>query len=320
MPSVPTVDMDGCVRGMSPLASCRACVDSCPQGAWTLLDRGPALDAGRCDGCGHCQAACPQQAIGLAAQPQLREDRRGIFAVAICEPAAAAADGAWTLPCLHMLGWRQLVGLRRQGVDRLYACRLACDGCPRAATTRLDEHLAVAKRWWAAGADPGLEVVFLSRQGFADRLRSSEPAHPRGTSRRRLLTRWLAPDEPPARQGLLEVFVPEIDPASCSGCDACARLCPTDALAIRERGEGLAYVVDGSHCTGCNLCVDVCEDEAVSVRQWAVAKRVEIGLRERCCPSCKVAFHRPEASPDDDVLCAICRLKGVRSKRPVVLA
>ncbi|MEZ5866112.1 MAG: 4Fe-4S binding protein [Geminicoccaceae bacterium] len=319
MPSVPTVDMDGCVRGMSPLASCRACVDSCPQGAWTLLDRGPALDAGRCDGCGHCQAACPQQAIGLAAQPQLREDRRGIFAVAICEPAAAAADGAWTLPCLHMLGWRQLVGLRRQGVDRLYACRLACDGCPRAATTRLDEHLAVAKRWWAAGADPGLEVVFLSRQGFADRLRSSEPAHPRGTSRRRLLTRWLAPDEPPARQGLLEVFVPEIDPASCSGCDARAPV--PDRRPRHPRAWG------GARLRGRRVALHRLQSMRRCLRGRG-GQRAPVGGRETggdrlagtLLPIVQggVSSTRGVAGRRR----ALCHLpaEGVRSKRPVVLA
>ncbi|WP_284189035.1 4Fe-4S binding protein, partial [Zoogloea oryzae] len=62
-----TVDETRCVHRLAAVARCRACVDACPTGAWTMQPDGLDFDPARCDGCGLCVPACPPGALALAA-------------------------------------------------------------------------------------------------------------------------------------------------------------------------------------------------------------------------------------------------------------
>ena len=60
---LPEILAERCVHSRLETASCQACVDSCPQGAWVLDDASLGINTETCDGCGLCAAACPQAAI-----------------------------------------------------------------------------------------------------------------------------------------------------------------------------------------------------------------------------------------------------------------
>jgi len=54
--------------------------------------------------------------------------------------------------------------------------------------------------------------------------------------------------------------LPALDPARCTGCGACAAVCPTDCLAMAGPLPWLPRPLD---CVACGACVLVCPADAV---------------------------------------------------------
>ena len=49
------------------------------------------------------------------------------------------------------------------------------------------------------------------------------------------------------------------DKAKCSGCSACASICPTNCITMKEDSEGFLYpYIDSEKCIHCNNCNEVC--------------------------------------------------------------
>jgi ferredoxin len=68
-------------------------------------------------------------------------------------------------------------------------------------------------------------------------------------------------------------LVAEIVDANCTGCDLCVKVCPTIALAMRDRkpselgpGKRIA-VVDPKACYNVQNCVEICPHEAIVMRE-----------------------------------------------------
>ena len=58
---------------------------------------------------------------------------------------------------------------------------------------------------------------------------------------------------------LLDTVNVVIKENKCTGCGACAQICPSQAITMRENGEGfLAPVVDNEKCTRCGICYHRC--------------------------------------------------------------
>lgn len=101
----------------------------------------------------------------------------------------------------------------------------------------------------------------------------------------------------------LALHAPMIDPRRCSGCDACARICPHDVIGI----EPDAYRIDPDGCTGCGMCMDLCAAGAVSLRTLEPFPQRQVPLRQDRCRACGVAFHVPRGQPPaDGKTCPIC--------------
>ncbi len=123
--------------------------------------------------------------------------------------------------------------------------------------------------------------------------------------------------------GALFAVVPQIDPALCSGCDACVRICPPEALGLIDEDGGAAlYHVHPESCDACGLCETVCEAAAISLKAMAPAPE-PIPLQRWACRACGVAVHAPEAAAQSlarDGLCTICTRTGHHKKLYQVLS
>ena len=53
-----------------------------------------------------------------------------------------------------------------------------------------------------------------------------------------------------------------IDPVSCTGCAACAKVCPVEAIS-GERKQ--AHIIDSDICTACGSCYETCKFDAITV-------------------------------------------------------
>jgi|RhiMetdeSRZDD1v2_1073273.scaffolds.fasta_scaffold1283463_2 ferredoxin len=54
--------------------------------------------------------------------------------------------------------------------------------------------------------------------------------------------------------------LPFIDQQRCTGCGLCARLCPTQAVEVRN---ALAVIVRPEACTFCDVCESFCPEGAI---------------------------------------------------------
>jgi ferredoxin len=199
---------------------------------------------------------------------------------------------------------------------------------------RIDTELDRLARLLADRELPRLAADFLSpaawsRARVAARARHRPPALSRRDLFRRA-TRTLAerieraegsdtglpPFVPPGRllsrtdPAQIAIHAPHIDPQRCSGCDACARLCPQGAIAI----ERDAYKLEADACTGCGLCRDICSVGAIEVGRFQPNPQTRLPLRQDRCRACGVAFHTPAEGADPGGLCSICSATGHHSR------
>ncbi len=54
----------------------------------------------------------------------------------------------------------------------------------------------------------------------------------------------------------------KLDESKCTGCGACEKVCPVDAIAINE----IAHI-DHEQCIQCGACVEECPEQALSIEE-----------------------------------------------------
>jgi len=55
-------------------------------------------------------------------------------------------------------------------------------------------------------------------------------------------------------------MVVKIDSSKCTGCGACAEVCPVDSITVGDKAT-----VDEDTCIDCGTCVDECPTEAIEL-------------------------------------------------------
>ncbi|MGD1983537.1 MAG: 4Fe-4S binding protein [Chromatiaceae bacterium] len=319
---VPQAAPGRCVHERAGVASCRRCVTACPRDAWQLDDDELMIDTEACDGCGLCVAACPE---GVLSQAGVSPDPyAGMVELSLsCERVKSGADD-WRLRCVHAVGLPWVAWLYRTGLRQIGLRIGDCEACERRTDAGLTHSVA---RFNKVLARRGLSQIGLHTLDGDAVANDSEGRLPRqggpALSRRGFLRRmisatavpavdpteasWKPPGShlPSAGEKGLALFVPEIDPHRCNGCDACLRVCSHAALSC-ERGATDAYVIAADACTGCGLCSDICDRDAISVNQDAVVSQTIIPLAAGRCKVCGIRFHKPDTGSIGDTLCQIC--------------
>lgn len=319
----PGIDGDLCVHSLVADASCRRCAQACPRGAIEFNDLELSLDRTRCDGCGLCVPACPQQAITGHGAAAIR-GASTLFAA--CQRVATLGSEG-VLPCLHSIGVDGLIRYWLVGVRKLRLVYGCCEGCTRNGGERLSGAVAAVNALLASRELEEIEVVELAsanwHAAFA-RAQGRGEIHPQ---RRRFLGAGLTelvglispPDGEsaagrPARPTAMlpdtpaAVFahVPEVDELACTGCDTCVRICPQGALDFVEQEDQAAYAIQPALCTGCAMCRDVCEPKAISVHRMRRSRQSTVRLSARRCRACGTSWHSPAGEAKSE-LCRICR-------------
>jgi len=331
--TLPDVVAGRCVHTLLETATCQACADVCPREAWLIDDEQLGIDVNRCDGCRLCVAACPQGAIQAAVTPLIKTHGGNGIAMLACQPSGAhAADGV--VPCIHALSLTSLMGLYRQGVRTLLSCSAHCDGCERGKAPRLDDQITHLNMLLDAR---GLPAIRHETQTPAEWSRRAVPqpgdAAAGPSMSRRQFFRRAGRDvlsgqqqlstmdaaaatgyEPPGRllprhpAAQMAVVSPQINGVRCNACDACAQLCPHEAIDLQldEQGNGSAYRIMPDACSGCGICVDVCDQGAVTLHHWAVPTQEQLELANHNCRACGSPYRLPAGRKTEQQLCWIC--------------
>lgn len=280
-----------------------------------------------CDGCGLCAPACPQGAISShQALPVLSEN--GTVALFACENAGInGKDGV--IPCLHTLGLQELLRLYRSDTRCICVARGDCESCIRNDVLQLPDLLeqlngllesrsldtitlqVTDRKQWsqqAQKAQQSFKGPVLSRRAFFRKAATSSITVGMDLAGVVEEQAFIPPGKILPRTGRNEVVpvIPRIDPEKCNGCNACARLCPQDAIVLCNDGDNPRYLLDAENCTGCAMCSDICNQKAVSIDRWRSQVQFMLPLTARRCRTCGAPFHLPAVKADSGDLCVVC--------------
>lgn len=314
-------------------AECHACVDACPTQAWILDDNILGLNIEQCDGCGLCVANCPTGALHVPYPWIIRALGGRKIALFACDKSNRLHNGEPS-PCIHSLGLRQLLVLSNFGIEYLLISTGECTDCHRNTGYGLEQQIDEVNKLLAERCKPLLKILRRSTRVWnkiykTDELISHGTLLPRRDFLRgggRLLRHQLAvlnplnlPEYqtlPPAQllgdtlpQGAHWPHAPALDYNRCNGCDACANLCPTDALKLLRDDNHVinGYRIDPAFCTGCGICETVCNSDAITVSDESVATVGNVDLTEYKCHACGNPFHQPKRSKLPAAsLCPVC--------------
>jgi len=272
----PTILLDRCVRGSSRWVECRACEQSCPQGAISLREKPFHLSVSEgCDGCGLCWTKCPAEAILPPMEERFsgQEDLWVVCQRTSTDRAEMPEGIGLRVSCVREIGFRFLTAGWLAGLRRLIVHGADCSGCDivfpanhEDGLQRVSEILRIAgqgsmevvsdeslveSEGWVGGREQGDAERATSRRGLfkaviAGTLDAAlpttleelgrEPEGGRPVAFLEALER-LGNAREPETEGRLAAYRLDVDPRVCYGCKVCAILCPTGALVWEEELE-----------------------------------------------------------------------------------
>lgn len=332
---LPDIDADACVHSYFNQSDCQACVDSCPSQAWILNDESLGLNTDACDGCGLCIPACPSGALSVQYPWIIRQFGGRTMALFNCELSAVKIKTE-VLPCIHILGLRQLLLLYNSGISLLLISTAECSDCPRNPSTTIQQRLKQLNKLLLERNKTPMRILQRSSKVW-EKIYKTDEIICRGInlSRRDFLRaegqqyrRQMLIQDPlnlpecqtvPPGQLLPKIekndlhwpWAPILDETKCTGCDACMNLCPTDALQYQPGDDNSApeYQLNPVDCNGCGICENVCDVKAIAIQSFSRSPSPVIELTEKQCSGCGNTYHMPQHSSiqSEEALCRICQ-------------
>jgi len=295
----PRIDQGTCAAG----EGCRICASACPSQALSWVSGSISHDMNACVACGICVTACPRGSVHnptmapAAIEAEIRAAvGDGAEAVGIrfrCRGSTVAAEAGWhqvEISCTGMLDIGWLLASLALGSSRVDAVACEDGGC----RLRNDALLAATWRDFVVVLEAlGIDLTAARPVAPAPTpLEAGEWLDHRSTGR---MIDLLAP-ESNVVVGLDTVAIGSvtIDPAACTACRMCSRICPTGAL-VSTTSDGVRIDFDPRLCVACGQCVSVCPERG----NGAIAMTRGFDLTEW-------SLGRREVRHDPTPLCEIC--------------
>jgi len=309
----PSIDTRACIADRG----CRACVSSCPVDALTWTGGSISYDKAACVACGICVTTCP---IGAVVNPtvtyaaveaqiaaMLDASAASVGIRYICRDGESSGGPGWLdvyVPCAGMLSAGWLLAPLAMGAVATDAMPCSESGCPlrndhRIASTLTDTRTILD----ALGLDrERVGPVKVASLTPLPALSADGPMF--GPSMERQVIEYLASirstNTAAASMGSAPIGTVSIDPATCTACALCARICPTNALTATTSSE-VVIEFDPRLCVACAQCVGICPEidrGAISMStgfdlaDWARGRRE---MRRDTVPACE-SCGKPVAS------------------------
>ena len=337
------IDSTACTRVLSPLSSCRKCLDICP--AQALDFSANQWSANQCLGCGLCVIACPNQVFRLDEDALLEAASPDKALLVDCRHNVAPTGSDLTINCFQQL-YPELIFrlLSRTQKLILYTDQTICDKCPH--------------QWYAPGLEMQLSPFGLPtdkliladkhtiaqhlpaqlapsrrnflRQIFHDTKTASQKKIVHSAQelltdvapstkeaplipKRRLALRTLYREQLPEAIKHNELPYRRLSVDYCTFCGACANLCPTGALALRTtESEQKQLLFQPALCTQCQLCQDICLhkkmywQDALTVEQLMDDTPIPLAYADsKTCSQCQHPYWLYPAD-NENAICPFC--------------
>jgi len=270
---------------------CRACVAACPHGAIDWSRGSITQDRLSCAGCGRCVAACPVAAmVNPSFTPEQlnaeiaaigREvDRFGVV-LHCARGTAQAPPVGWynvALPCVGMILPHWVLAPLSLGAAAVSVSACGCGKEPDA-NERSRSAVAFARLWLTlSGIAAEPLIVDKPSDTLPTPLDLRVQASAFGAGGAAAMAEALAGE--PVRGDASPLGLVTIDDATCTGCEMCATVCPSDALRSVPDDGVLRIEFDPASCTACGQCVDRCpEPGALTLGGVVDAAALELGKR-----------------------------------------
>ena len=276
---------EACSKKKSPLSTCTACMDECPQKALIFKEGNLKLDDKACSLCGVCITVCPQQAI--KGQSPAREIIQDHLLLQDESPLPSFME----LLYFHKKGVRYI---QKESIDEELGRRIG----------KVNEILHVMN------LDPILTTKTiplkkdaqqkLSRRAFFAKLSMD--------SKKTVLSsvtpvNWRFNEGSFKFSSLYHEWSfheVKINEENCTICEACFNICPSNVFTL----ENETLRIDEKNCSGCNLCVDICQQNGIKVAQVThKVHEVVYQVHKNECTSCRSSFYSWAKTNE----CGICK-------------
>ena len=295
-----------CLRSRLNTCDCRRCLDVCPSGALSLIEREIHFDPLKCTSCMSCLAVCPNDALdgGYDLVAILAEISSQSQVVVSCNRSMQKSTDEVAVPCQGVFSEESLLVLGRSGCDSItfdmVECR-TCDNHHAAARFRdsLRQILDIAESALTTSMVVEEDTLNVERAETRDRRSylshllsrvSQMPSAGQTTGSCRETKERMNGRKVPAKVRILERLINRADPwekgnlqalcnysliinDACTPCQRCSAICPTGALKLNRSVPERQLLFEPGRCSGCGLCESFCKNKALTLRVPSYLKR-----------------------------------------------